>query len=133
MEWNSWLYQTLTNHSELTDEIPPERIHAASSITTSPTYDRFLVIRWLPTVPGPWQGVEEARSEIWIHDRAQSYLWINRMLEIVRTLVIGLLPSQDQPMAGQPLWEGISQELTDDVMSTITRNVSFRFSGKVPS
>lgn len=131
MNWNVWLYQALTGHAPLTDEVPAARIHAASSITTSPTYDRFIVIRWLPTVPGPWQGAEVTRAEIWIHDRAQSYLWINDVAEIIRDFVTDLMPSAGDSMAGQPQWEGISQELTDDALNTITRNVSLRFSGRV--
>lgn len=123
-------------------------INAASTFTgntlDTPQIRPFCVLRWSLVNPGLRQTreggglnefpVNQRILQVWVHDEwnAGDYTRIDRSLFRLRTL----LTSVEGAFTGEPgtrltaiNWEGDSEDLSDDMMRTITRNAQFRLTG----
>lgn len=89
----------------------------------------FLQLRWGVNAVG--LDVSTRRSlVIWVHDQPGDYTKIDAIISRLRSLIPSLVPSQDANGWLQGVvWEGDSEDLTDDGHRTIARNTSFTLVG----
>lgn len=88
----------------------------------------FLVIAWAaqPRIAGSWSTRHRRDLLVWAHDDRPDYLRIDRILERVRTLLVGLI---HQGGISQVEYTGGSPDLYDNGFRTCTRNYGFRVIG----
>lgn len=107
-----------------------ENIFNSNDVDT-PIVRPFMVLRWGLTTEG--MDVVRVRSlTVWIHDQPSDYSLIDSGLERVRALltnVIGTYTGDDDKWVLQIDWTGDSEDLSDDVQTTITRNSSYSVVG----
>lgn len=89
----------------------------------------FLQLRWGVNAIG--LDISTRRSlVIWVHDQPGDYTKIDNIILRLRTLIPSLVPSQDgNGWLQGVVWEGDSEDLTDDGHRTIARNTSFTLVG----
>lgn len=107
-----------------------ENIFNSNDVDT-PIVRPFMVLRWGLTTEG--MDVVRVRSlTVWIHDQPSDYSLIDSGLERVRAIltnVIGTYTGDDDKWVLQIDWTGDSEDLSDDVQTTITRNSSYSVVG----
>lgn len=88
----------------------------------------FLVIAWAenPTATASWSRARRRDLLVWAHDDSADYLRIDRILERVKSLLVGTV---HRGGVSQVLFQGGSADLYDDGFRTITRNYGFRVIG----
>lgn len=89
----------------------------------------FLQLRWGVNAIG--LDVSTRRSlVIWVHDQPGDYTKIDQIIFRLRGLIPSLIGTRDtQGYLQGVVWEGDSEDLTDDGHRTIARNTSFTLVG----
>jgi len=89
----------------------------------------FLQLRWGVNAIG--LDVSTRRSlVIWVHDQPADYTKIDQIILRLRTLIPSLIGTRDtEGFLQGVVWEGDSEDLTDDGHRTIARNTSFTLVG----
>lgn len=123
MDSRTWLYERLTTDAALTAIVPAASVHGAGSLLVPPDRKPFLIVNLAPLLRGPFPGVRWQDCTVWAHDEPGSYLRIDNILDQVERV---LSPSVSSGDYVQTVFQGRSQDLTDDALGTITRNVALR-------
>lgn len=89
----------------------------------------FLQLRWGVNAIG--LDISTRRSlVIWVHDQPGDYSKIDSIIFRLRSLIPSLVGTSDpQGYLQGVVWEGDSEDLTDDGHRTIARNTSFTLVG----
>lgn len=120
MNLRTWLWDQLS-----TLAVP---VHSSGSLTRRPENEPiFLVVTFMPSVPGPFPGVEIQRVQVWAHDVDLSYVAIDELLKDIRTILRHAVSVDDLVAV---TWEGESNDLEDEALETRTRYAMFRLSAK---
>jgi hypothetical protein len=131
MNWRQWIYERLALSAPLLAVIPENRIFSSGSLEGQVVSKPFLMIRTgleTPEIEDDGQPVaSSAQATVWVHDNPGSYVRIDSLLLIVRSSLIAPITS-GQGVAC--IWQGNSNEFSDNTLGTITRNASFRLVGR---
>jgi len=125
-DWRAWLYQKLSSDPAITAEVG-NRIY--STLDMGPDEKPFLVIRLGESLSEVHsrEGGESTTAVIWVDDDPGTYVNIDRILKKIRTcLESGAMSGQQI----QAIWQGDSQDLSDDARGTVVRNVTYRLVGR---
>jgi hypothetical protein len=118
-----------------------DSVFGSHSIDT-PQVRPLIVLRWQASNPGfiTVQGgsalsnwpINQKIVQVWVHDNPGDYARIDESLNRLRAI----LTSVEGVNVGSPnewihaiVWEGDSDDLSDDMLRTITRNAQFRLTG----
>jgi hypothetical protein len=87
----------------------------------------YRIVDAPPTVVGSPQP----RLEVWIHDNRGSYVRIDALIELVRTVLVAAVPMENSTHRIVDVeWTGDSPDLVDDGYNTNTRNARFTLTGR---
>lgn len=122
------IYSVLTTDAVLIAEgITVDDVHNIEAVDNPDRGKPFIVTAW-GSEPRPGWGTPLRRDLlVWAHDDSADYSRIDRILERVRILLVGLT---HQGGVTQVDFEGASGDLYDDGFRTITRNYGFRVIGR---
>lgn len=122
------IYQAIINDSAMNALGITDASSFAVDVDT-PQSRPFLQLRWGVNEIG--LDVSTRRSlVIWVHDQPGDYTEIDAIILRLRALIPSLVPSRDANGWLQGVvWEGDSEDLTDDGHRTIARNTSFTLVG----
>lgn len=123
MNWRQWVHATLIGNTAFANLVPPTRIHGAASLTARPAAAPFVVVQFQPSTPAVKDGVAYRLGfQVWAHDEPGSYVAIDAILGAAATALVGTVAL---PGAVRVDWQGNSQDLADDGLSTVTKFASF--------
>lgn len=127
------VYQTLIEDTALNAlGVSDESVFEQHGLDT-PKPRPFVVTRWGIDEVGV--GTLSRRSlNLWVHDTPGTYANIDAVLLRARTVLEGLVATQD-PDGGwinQIEWQGESEDLADDAQGTVVRFATFRVIGSRP-
>lgn len=91
----------------------------------------FMITAWANTAPG-MDRVRQRSLRVWVHDEPSDYRRIDDVLERVCELLTnqyGVITGDNGRSVLQIEWEGDSDDLSDDVQRTITRNSDYNVVG----
>jgi len=123
MDWRTFVYARLLAEAGVTDLVPAARIYGAGAMTGHPGAVPFLVLRFGPDESRAGRAAREGECAVWAHDDPGSYLRIDEVLAAVR---VALDAPVSEAGAVAVEWQGMSGDLSDDQLDTITRNASYR-------
>lgn len=121
MDWRTWVYDRLTNDSEVTSIVPAFSWHAASALESAPESKPFGVIKFGPVV-SRIVTVQQTNVAIWVHDHPGSFLLIDSAMIAVGHALRD--PIEDGSI-GVDVGE-ISEDFSDDILGTITKRREVR-------
>jgi hypothetical protein len=142
MSLREFLVARIVNDPTLTDlGFIEDAIFGTHSIDT-PQIRPLIVLRWQASNPGftDAQGgsalshwpINQQLLQVWVHDNPGDYTRIDQSLNRLRAL----LTSVEAMNVGGPtewlhtiVWEGDSDDLSDDMLRTITRHSQYRLTG----
>jgi hypothetical protein len=128
MNWRTWLKETLSEDTQLTELVPADSIIGAGGLEGVPT-PPFIVINLGPQDvvfnEADMPEITEYTASIWAHDRPGSYDFIDSVLFEIQIALVGQVADE-----GICRWQGDSGELADDVLKTITRNSNYLLIGR---
>ena len=107
-------------------------LHTNHNVDT-PNIKPFVVIRYLATPQATFKGspVNSRIVQFWVHDEPGDYHRINSVLRRIKD-ILPALEGQEDPDGGyimDVLWQGNSDDFTDDEAKTITRNAQYQITG----
>jgi hypothetical protein len=131
MDWRLWVYERTRQLQALEDIIGgEENIYAAGALTAAPEHKPFIILRMDADTPDLNDGdaplIASRTLTVWVHDEPGSYVRIEGVLALLRTALIGQVPT-----AVACAWLGDTGDLADDTFKTITRAGTFRLIGGV--
>lgn len=108
----------------------------------TPQVRPFIILRWQAGIPGftTAQGgsalsnwpINQKVLQVWVHDEPADYDLIDRSLKRLRAILTpieGVNVGASDEWIHTIVWEGDSDDLSDDEVRTITRNAQFRLTG----
>lgn len=108
----------------------------------TPQIRPFIVLRWQAVITGftTAQGgsalanfpINQRVLQVWVHDRPADYALIDQSLKRLRVILTGVEGAnvgEADDWLHTIVWEGDSDDLSDDEANTITRNSQFRLTG----
>lgn len=108
----------------------------------TPQVRPFMVLRWQAAIPAfattnRGSGirnfpVNQRILQVWVHDVPADYSLIDRSLKRLRAIltgVEGVNVGEADSWLHTIVWEGESDDLSDDEVGTITRHAQFRLTG----
>jgi len=125
MNWREWVHDALV--TGLASEVSADSVYGAGSLRQAPDSKPFVVLRFDPEFPQAVEGYFRDLA-VWVHDKPGSYVRIDRILELVRSTLVGQV---SQPGAVGIVWQGDGFDADDDLYGTITRNGNYRAVGRV--
>lgn len=125
-DWRSWAYDKLSNDGAVTALVPATSIFGPGSLDGAPADKPFIVIRFGPTVRGPFVGTSQTELQVWAHDDPGDFLRIQSILEAVQAALEGPVALEG---AHSARWQGESPDSADDALGTITRWASYNLVG----
>lgn len=102
-------------------------------MVTPPDEKPFIVIKFEPEEPGPFEGVTKSRVGLWHHDEPGDYLAIGQALAATKAALVGAgarVGQVAQVGAVACRWMGYSGDLADPDLGTIYRTSTFDLLGK---
>lgn len=122
MDWRSWAYNRISTCQEILDAVGVDGVIGGGALEGAVAKKPFVVISFDQTNPGPFPGSETQGMSVWVHDEPGDYLRIGTLLKAARDVLVGQVASLG---AVACVWQGDSQDLSDESLGTITRNASF--------
>ena len=129
MDWRLWVYEKVRQTQSI-ENLVEDRIYGSGSLEGAPDVKPFLMLRLEADSPELNDGdaplITSRTLTVFVHDEPGSYVRIEQMLAMLRTALVGQVPS-----AVACTWLGDTGDLADDTFKTITRAGTFRLVGGV--
>lgn len=123
MDWRTWTFQRLINDAAVTAVIPAAQIHGAGSLVGRPEPLPAAIIKFTSDADRTSPAAEATGLEVWVHDEVGSYDGIDEILSAIKVSLTSAVMSENG--AYPPVWEGNSQDLSDDLWDTLVKNSSY--------
>lgn len=123
------VYSLLSTDDQLAAEgITADDIYNIEAVDNPDRQKPFVVTAWAEQARTGWGSSGPRDLLVWAHDDSADYSRIDRILERVKELLVGVT---HQGGISQAAFTGGSGDLYDDGFRTITRNYGFRVNPRI--